>query len=57
MAQIILDNIQEIADDIGKYVRPGTQPSPEDMMALEYVQAVALIDIARSLRIIAEDHK
>jgi len=61
MAQPDLDFAQRITDALGAHVKPylGT-PSEGELdgnVVLQLVQSIALVDIARSLRIIAEDHK
>ena len=61
MAQIDLDKAQKITDRFGavidEYMGTENEGDLDPNVLLQHVQAVALVDIARSLRIIAEDYK
>lgn len=61
MAQPDLDFAQKLTDFVGEHIKPylGTEKEGDldGNVILQHAQSIALIDIARSLRIIAEDHK
>lgn len=46
-----------VGDQLKKYVGTPDENELDGNVMLQHAQSIALVDIARSLRIIAEDHK